>query len=85
MNSNMEEMLNYIVDKKGDCLDAKRCNQCPFISDCAKSMMRDYKNPPINARAKRVNRALELITDQLLIGAGLEQEHATITETKLGL
>lgn len=79
MKSNIEDMLNYIVDKKGDCMDADRCNRCPFLSDCAKSMMRDYKNPPINARAKRVNKALEIITDQLLMGAGLEQEHTTNT------
>lgn len=64
-------MLDYIVAKKGDCLDAERCLVCPFLSDCAKSMMRDYKNPPINIRAQRVNRALELITDQLLIGTKL--------------
>lgn len=71
MKSSTEDILNYIVDKKGDCLDVDRCNECPFLSDCAKSMMRDYKNPPINARVQRVNRALELITDQLLMGANL--------------
>ena len=75
MKRSEEDMLNYIVDKKGDCLDAERCNDCPFISQCAKSMMRDYKNPPMNIRALRVNKALELITDKLLIGAGLEPEH----------
>jgi hypothetical protein len=72
LKSDVEDMLNYIIDKKGDCLDSEHCVKCPFLSDCTKSMLRDWKNPPINARAKRVNRALELITDQLLMGAGIE-------------
>ena len=67
-------MLDYIVAKKGDCMDAVHCTSCPFISHCAKSMMRDYKNPPMNIRAQRVNKALELITDRLLMGTGLESE-----------
>jgi len=75
LKNNTEDILDYIVAKKGDCLDAVHCNTCPFLAKCAKSMMRSYKNPPMNIRAQRVNKALELITDRLLMGAGLEPEH----------
>jgi len=67
-----EDILDYIVAKKGNCLNLTRCDSCPFIAQCAKSMMRDYKNPPVNIRAQRVNKALELITDRLLMGTGLD-------------
>lgn len=79
MTNDKEDMLDYIVAKKGDCLDAVRCNSCPFIAQCAKSMMRDYKNPPMNVRAQRVNKALELITDRILMETGLEPEHTRTT------
>lgn len=80
-NKTEDEMLDYIVAKRGDCLDLDYCNNCPFIALCAKSMMRSYKNPPMNVRAQRVNKALELITDRLLMGTELSIDNTAVGES----
>jgi len=46
---NEEEVVNYIIEHKGDCCDAERCKNCPFLHECALYMMRDYKQPSADA------------------------------------
>ena len=61
-----ENVVNYIVESKGDCCEADRCVKCPFITECSRNLMRDYKKPSADAKAQRVRMALEILTRYLM-------------------
>jgi len=68
MTKEERTIINFIVNKRGDCCTANNCINCPFISDCAKNMMRDYKYSSTNAKAIRVAKALGVCTRKILVG-----------------
>ena len=61
-----EDVVNYVIALEGNCCEAVRCSHCPFLQDCSQHMMRDYKQPSADAKAKRVRRALEILTKILM-------------------
>jgi len=61
-----EDVVNYIIEHQGDCCDNERCKACPFLQECAEYMMGDYKRPSMSAKAKRVEKALEILTRFLM-------------------
>ncbi len=82
MTHKEERVINYIIKNCGDCCAADTCKNCPFLSDCAKYMMRDYKYPSTNAKVARVTRALKILTNAILVGDTDEPIDSSNTQTK---
>ena len=68
MTREEEATVNYIIRLKGDCCEANRCKTCPFITECASHMMKDYKEPSADAKALRVRKALNILTTKVIVG-----------------
>lgn len=54
---NKKEVLEKIIEKKGNCLSYKTCRHCPFARKCLPKFISDKKNPLSNA--DRLNLALD--------------------------
>jgi hypothetical protein len=62
-NKNLQT-LEKIVELKGDCLDSKLCNQCPFKSKCLPQFL-NFKNRP--TKEERFNLALDNIVNTTIM------------------
>jgi hypothetical protein len=62
-----KELLQGIIDKDGDCIDASWCIMCPFSDACAFKAVRDAKLLPKEERVKRAFDKLftELVDEEL--------------------
>jgi hypothetical protein len=68
MNTNDEDILNTIVQLRGQCCNPDRCYKCPFLDKCMQHLMRDYKLPYIDAKKLRLRMALDVLTDTIIVG-----------------
>jgi hypothetical protein len=57
------EILQEIVDESGDCLNARRCQVCPFRSTC----LPEFLNKPITQN-ERLAKALAILAHYSLLG-----------------
>lgn len=60
---NKSEILEKIIEKKGDCLDYKNCKSCPFKLRCFTSV---FSKDGLFSKNERMFMALDLIVDEEL-------------------
>lgn len=68
MTPNEEHALNKIIELEGDCCNSHRCLRCPIFSICTSKMMKDYTLPYTDTKKLRVRIALDILTDNIIIG-----------------
>jgi hypothetical protein len=62
-----KELLQGIIDRDGDCIDASWCIMCPFANICVSSAIKSAKLLPKEERVKRAFDKLfnEMIEEEL--------------------
>ena len=58
-----EELLQGIIDVKGDCINVSWCIMCPFSNTCIFSAV---KNARLLSREKRVKKAVDRLFFKLI-------------------
>ncbi len=58
-----KKILSEIVAISGNCLESKRCSECPFRSVC----LPEFLNPRPLTRPQRLNMALDVLSYNMLL------------------
>ena len=62
-STNDKDILQDIIDLRGDCLSSTRCAQCPFRSVCLPGFL--SSTPPTHAQRFRI--ALDTLSSLMLL------------------
>lgn len=60
-----DEVIEKIIEVKGDCLSATLCSRCPFSGICLPEFFRDEPSP---TKQERLNMALDYVVRKELLG-----------------
>lgn len=58
-----KELLQGIINRQGDCIDASWCMMCPFVDACISRAIIDAK---LLSKEERVKRAYDRLFDDLM-------------------
>lgn len=70
LNQSDKDVLEDIVKVDGQCLDAKRCQRCPFRAICLPEFL--YPNPP--SQPQRLKMAQDVLAHHYLIDEDMDVE-----------
>jgi len=72
MNKDTIDLLEEILEKRGNCLDSPMCKRCPFKRKCLPTFLRKTTRA---TKAERMSLALEVLTNAALLDEETDGEY----------